>query len=119
KKIEMVNTAITAINSFTLLDYTDQILKYKPDAVLIYAGHNEFYGAFGIGSNETMSRNRDLTQLHITLMDYKIYQLLRNVIAGISQKIASGKNDEVHGTLMKRMVADKDILLNSDEYKIA
>ncbi|MBK6285128.1 MAG: SGNH/GDSL hydrolase family protein [Draconibacterium sp.] len=61
KKIEMVNTAITAINSFTLLDYTDQILKYKPDAVLIYAGHNEFYGAFGIGSNETMSRNRELT----------------------------------------------------------
>ncbi len=119
KKIEMVNTAITAINSFTLLDYTDQILKYQPDAVLIYAGHNEFYGAFGIGSNETMSRNRELTQLHITLMDYKIYQLLRNLIAGISQKIASGKNDEVHGTLMKRMVADKDILLNSEEYKIA
>ncbi|MBK6285127.1 MAG: hypothetical protein IPF54_22995 [Draconibacterium sp.] len=52
-------------------------------------------------------------------MDYKIYQLLRNLIAGISQKIASGKNDEVHGTLMKRMVADKDILLNSEEYKIA
>lgn len=119
KKIEMVNTAITAINSFTLLDYTDKILKYEPDAVLIYAGHNEFYGAFGIGSNETMSRNRDLTQLHIALMDYKIYQLLRNLIAGISQKIASGKNDEVHGTLMKRMVADKDILLNSEEYKIA
>src|SRR5690606_6354588 len=43
----------------------------------------------------------------------------RNVIGGISQKIASGKNDEVHGTLMKRMVADKDILLNSEEYKIA
>src|SRR5690606_14828719 len=68
---------------------------------------------------ETMSRNRELTQLHITLMDYKIYQLLRNLISGISQKIASGKNNEVHGTLMKRMVADKDILLNSEEYKIA
>lgn len=27
KKIEMVNTAITAINSFTLLDFTSQILK--------------------------------------------------------------------------------------------
>jgi len=119
KKIEIVNTAITAINSFTLLDFTDQILKYGPDAILIYAGHNEFYGAFGIGSNETMSRNRELTQLHIALMDYKIYQLLRNVIAGVSQKIASGKEDEVHGTLMKRMVADGDILLNSEQFKIA
>ena len=119
KKIEMVNTAITAINSFTLLDFTGQILKYNPDAILIYAGHNEFYGAFGIGSNETMSRNRDLTQLHIALMDFKIYQLIRNLIAGVSQKIRTSSKNEVHGTLMKRMVADKDILLDSEEYNIA
>lgn len=119
KEIEVVNTAITAINSFTLLDFTSQILKYKPDAILIYAGHNEFYGAFGIGSNETMSRNRGLTSLHIKLMDLKIYQLVRNIIAGVSQKIASGNKEEVHGTLMKRMVGNKDILLGSEEYNIA
>jgi tetratricopeptide (TPR) repeat protein len=119
KKIEVVNTAITAINSFTLLDFTYQILKYKPDAILIYAGHNEFYGAFGIGSNETMSRNRGLTRLHIALMDLKTYQLIRNIIAGVSGKIAGNNKDDVHGTLMKRMVADKDILLNSEEYNIA
>ena len=119
KSIEVVNTSLTAINSFTLLDFTDQILKYKPDAILIYAGHNEFYGAFGIGSNETMSRNRGLTRLHIALMDLKIYQMLRNIIASVSQKAGSNNKDEVHGTLMKRMVADKDILLNSEEYNIA
>ena len=118
KKIEVVNTSITAINSFTLLDFTDQILKYKPDAVMIYAGHNEFYGAFGIGSNETMSRNRELTQLHIALMNFRIYQLVRNVISGVTRQIGGSKN-EIHGTLMKRMVADKNILLNSEEYNIA
>lgn len=117
KKIEVVNTSITAINSFTLLDFTDEILDYKPDAILIYAGHNEFYGAFGIGSNETMSRNRVLTRLHVALLDFKIYQLLRNIIGGVSGKIA-GKGD-VHGTLMKRIVADKDILLHSEKYNIA
>ena len=119
KKIEVVNTAITAINSFTLLDFTHQILKYKPDAILIYAGHNEFYGAFGIGSNETMSRNRGLTKLHIALMDLKTYQLVRNLISGLSGKIAIAGKDEVHGTLMKRMVGNKDILLNSEDYNIA
>lgn len=119
KKIEVVNTALTAINSFTLLDFTGQILKHKPDAILIYAGHNEFYGAFGIGSNETMSRNRGLTLLHIVLMDLKIYQMLRNIIASVSQKAGSNNREEVHGTLMKRMVADKDILLGSEEYNIA
>ncbi len=119
KKIEIVNTAITAINSFTLLDFIGQILEQKPDAILIYAGHNEFYGAFGIGSNETMSRNRGLTKLHISLMNLKIYQLIRNMISGVSARIGSGSKEEIHGTLMKRMVADKNILLNSEEYNIA
>jgi tetratricopeptide (TPR) repeat protein len=119
KKIEVVNTAITAINSFTLLDFVDEILQYEPDAILFYEGHNEFYGAFGVGSNETMSRNRRLTQAHISLMDLKTYQLIRNVIAGVSSKIASKNKDEVHGTLMKRMVADQNILLGSNEYNIA
>ena len=117
KKIEMVNTAITAINSFTLLDFIDEILKYEPDAILIYAGHNEFYGAFGIGSNETMSKNRFLTRLHIRLLDFKIYQLLRDIISAFSRKVTGGS--DVHGTLMKRIVADKDILLHSKKYNNA
>lgn len=119
KNIEVVNTAITAINSFTLLDFASQILDYEPDAVLIYAGHNEFYGAFGTGSNETMSRNRNLTRLHLAMMDSRLYQLLRNTIAGVAQNMAGRKNNEPHGTLMKRMVADKEILYNSKEYQLA
>lgn len=119
KKIEMVNTSITAINSFTLLDFAGQILKYEPDAILIYAGHNEFYGAFGVGSNETMGKNKTLTRLHIKLMDLKLYQLVRNSIAGLSKAVA-GKNDsEIHGTLMKRMVRNPDIIYGSEKYKLA
>ncbi len=118
KKIEVVNTAITAINSFTLLDYTNEILKYQPDAILIYAGHNEFYGAFGIGSNETMSRNRGLTRTHIFLMKFRLYQMVRNIISGVAGKFSTG-GKAVHGTLMKRIVANADILMNSDEYRIA
>lgn len=118
KKIEVVNTAITAINSYSLLDYVDEIIKYEPDAILIYAGHNEFYGAFGIGSNETMSRNSRLTQLHISLMKVRLYQLLRNTISWVAGTFVSN-TDEVHGTLMKRMVGNADILYGSDEYEVA
>lgn len=117
KKIEVVNTSITAINSYTLLDYVDEIIKYKPDAILIYAGHNEFYGAFGVGSNETMSKYLGITRLHIALMDYRIYQFMRNGMASVAQVFAG--TNKVHGTLMKRMVANKDILFNSPEYKLA
>jgi tetratricopeptide (TPR) repeat protein len=118
KKIEVVNTAITAINSFTLLDFTDQIIKYEPDAVLIYAGHNEFYGAFGIGSNETMTKYRGVARLHLSLLDLRIYQMVRNLIAGASEKLVAGDREATQGTLMKRMVARKDLTLDSEEYAL-
>src|SRR5690606_30917257 len=51
KNIEVVNTGITAVNSYTLWDLTDAIIEQKPDLVLIYAGHNEYYGALGAGSS--------------------------------------------------------------------
>ncbi|MDO8952531.1 MAG: hypothetical protein Q7U86_07890, partial [Draconibacterium sp.] len=64
-------------------------------------------------------RNRNMTRLHIKLMDLKIYQMIRNIIAVVSQKIASNQKEKVHGTLMKRMVGNKVILLGSEEYNIA
>lgn len=118
KRIEVVNTAITAINSFTLLDYVDEIIDYEPDAILFYAGHNEFYGAFGIGSNEAMGRNRNMVQLHISLMKFRMYQLLRNSISSIVGIFASN-SEQIHGPLMKRMIGDADIVYNSDEYRVA
>ncbi len=108
KTIEVINTAITAINTITLKDYIGQILKYEPDAILFYAGHNEFYGAFGVGSNETMSKNSFLRWLHFKLLNLRIYQLLRSAVTGISNKIAENSNTpETKGTLMKRIVKIK------------
>jgi len=118
-KIEVINTAITAINSYTLLDYANEIIKQKPDAILIYAGHNEFYGAFGAGSNETISKNRNLTLYHIALMDLKTYQLLRNIIGTIRQSITDNKKEKKYGTLMKRIVANESIILYGDTYNLA
>ena len=38
--VEVINTAMSAVNSYTLLDFADEIIAQNPDAVLIYAGHN-------------------------------------------------------------------------------
>lgn len=119
KKIEMINTAITAINSFTLADYAPQIARYEADAVLVYAGHNEFYGAFGVGSNESMSKSRTLTRMHLSLMNLKLYQLLRNFATFISGRIKGETSDQVSGTLMKRIVADQSISRESEIYQLA
>jgi hypothetical protein len=53
-----VNLAMPAINSFSLLDMTPEALAQKPDALIIYCGHNEFYGALGAGSTESLGRWR-------------------------------------------------------------
>src|SRR3712207_5121661 len=50
KRIEVINTALTAITSYVLLDLADEIIAQHPDAVMIYTGHNEYYGVFGVGS---------------------------------------------------------------------
>ncbi len=119
KTIEVINTAITAINSITLKDYSKQILDYEPDAILIYAGHNEFYGAFGVGSNETMSKSHFLRAVHFKLMNLRIYQLMRAAMEGISKKILiTSEGADLKGTLMKRIVKDKDIVYQGEKYKI-
>ncbi len=115
--IEVVNTAITAINSYTLLDYIDAVLKEEPDAILIYAGHNEFYGAFGIGSIEKTYRSRALTFLHLDLLSFKVYQLLRNTVNKIREVIAGNRPEKsVRGTLMELIVDNREIAYKSKVY---
>ncbi len=119
KHIEVVNTALTAINSITLKDFIGQILKYEPDAILIYAGHNEYYGAFGIGSNETMSKSAFLRSLNFRIMNLRIAQLVKSGVNGVSKLMNSSEGDhDSKGTLMKRIVKDEDIIYGSEEYRI-
>ena len=50
RKIEVVTTAMSAVSTYTLLDFSREILEQRPDAVVIYAGHNEYVGVLGVGS---------------------------------------------------------------------
>ena len=43
--VEVVNLGIAATNSYQLLDLAYEVIAEQPDAVLVYAGHNEFYQA--------------------------------------------------------------------------
>lgn len=115
KNIEVIHTAITAVNSYTLLDFTDQILKHDPDAVLIYAGHNEFYGAMGVGSLENSGRSPGLIRLHLRMMNSRLYQLLQNIIHSLAGPFS--KDEKTVGPLMKRIVKKNTILYGSEDYR--
>ncbi len=115
--IEVVNVSMTAVNSYTILDLIPGVLEQKPDLILIYAGHNEFYGALGVGSMETVGSSRVLAKLLLYLDDFKITQLVRNSIHWISSLFSSADEEKSSGTLMSRMAKNKYILLNSDKFK--
>ena len=115
-KIEVVNCSMTAINSYTLRDLLPGILREKPDAILIYAGHNEYYGALGVGSLESFGASRPLINLVIYLEKFKTFQLLRNLI-GSAAGLFAGTGQQPTGTLMSRMAQDQYIGLNSKVYR--
>lgn len=117
KHIEVVNTAITAINSITLRDYLNDIIKHEPDALLFYAGHNEYYGAFGVGSHESLTDKKSIYKLHFKLMKLRTYQLTRKLITKIAS-LGNRNGTEEKGSLMKRIVADKSIVYNSEKYHL-
>lgn len=114
-KIEVINTAMTAVNSYTLLDLTPGIIEQKPDVVIIYAGHNEYYGALGVGSMETFGTSRSLVLLNMSLNNLRTYQLLRNVVKGVYSLFTE---DDIQrgGTLMSRMAKEQSITLNSETF---
>ena len=118
KYVEVVNLAITAINSYTFYDQIDQVLKQQPDAILIYAGHNEFYGAMGISSAEGISRFRTFKIIHLKLLNLKTYQLVRNIITHIG-KSALKQNRQKGATLMESLAQIEPVAYQDGLYKAA
>ncbi len=113
-KIEMINCAMTAINSYAMRDMMPGILKEKPDMIMIYAGNNEYYGALGVGSMESFGTSRTVVNLVIYLEQFRTFQLLRNLIEEVSSMF--GKKAQPTGTLMSRMARDQYIGLDSKVY---
>jgi lysophospholipase L1-like esterase len=120
KQIEMVNLGIAAINSFTLLDFIDEVLAQQPDAILIYAGHNEYYGAFGAASTVTLSQTPAFVRLYLWLQRFKTFVLLRDAVNRVLHPIQNGtlpaKRDARFSTLMGQVIGEDHIPQGSDTY---
>lgn len=119
KQVEVVNVGITAINSYTFLDFADEILEQSPDAVLIYGGHNEFYGTLGVGSSRSLGNQRWLIKAYLALQRFKSFLLLKDALNTAQNWIASGsnRNGASQGTLMQRMVKDRNIVHDGPVYQ--
>ncbi len=110
---EIINLSLTAVNSYTVLDMAREIDQYEPDAVLIYSGHNEYYGALGVGSTSRMANSSTGIRLLIRLRQWRIIQLM----ASVKHLFGEGKTD-TSKTLMERMAADQHIIYGSEKFTI-
>jgi len=50
RQVEVINLGTTAIASFPVLGILTEAVQYEPDLVVIYLGHNEFFGTYGVAS---------------------------------------------------------------------
>lgn len=109
---EVINLALTAVNSYTVLGFARELVNYAPDAVLIYTGHNEYYGAMGVGSAESIAGSPCLVNALLRLRGLKVMQLAARMYAVL---VPAGGGHE--GTRMQRMVADQQIGHQSEAYR--
>ena len=114
--IEVINISMTAVNTYTLLDLIPGVLDKDPDLILIYAGHNEFYGALGVGSVESLGSSELLKKMILYLNNYKITQLIKNSLSGILSIFSQKETLEKSHTLMSKMAKEKSIPLNSENF---
>jgi tetratricopeptide (TPR) repeat protein len=114
RRIEVINTGMAAVTSYVLLDFADEIIAQQPDAIVIYAGHNEYLGIGGVGSSLASARSPTLARTIAKLRRLHLYRALEETLSRWGSAGDSLRNRD--GTLMSRVAAERAIALDSPLY---
>lgn len=109
KKFEVVNLGIAAINSYAILDILEDVIAQKPDLVLVYTGHNEFYGAMGAASLTAIGGSPGATRFILTMNNLRTMKLISSIFSSKNEPPAAPG-------LMESLAKDKLVPLDSDFY---
>jgi len=115
--VEVVNLGFAAINSYALYDQVGEVIAQHPDAVMLYVGHNEYYGALGVGSTERAVGSPALIRTYLKLQRLKIFLLARNLAVAIARRM-HGRRASAGDSLgvMELVAGEKDIPLGGPVY---
>lgn len=114
--VEVVNLGIAATNTYALVDIAHEVLEQSPDAVLIYAGHNEYYGALGAASTENVVGSAPaMKRGYLWLLRSRLVLALR---AAVQKAYATASDAEQDApSLMETLARDREIPLDSETYR--
>lgn len=81
---ELINTAMTAINSHVVLQIAKDSARHDADLFVVYLGNNEVTGPYGAGTVYTMPLARlSVIRLGIALKSTRLGQLLTNLFESV------------------------------------
>lgn len=116
REIEVISTAMAAVNSYALVDFADEIIAHEPDAVLVYVGHNEYLGILGVGSAMRLAATPGLTRTFLAARDLRLFQLMSHAYA--RWRNGGGPTAPAAGdSLMARVAGERSIPLDSQTYR--
>ncbi len=98
--VEVLNAGIVGLSAAPLADLVGQLASADPDAIVLYSGHNQFYGVGGVATNAKASA------LSIGMRKFRLGQLVTDLAAP-----AVDPND--HRILLERLPAEYAIPISS------
>ncbi len=116
-KFEVINLGLTATNSFTVLDMARELVDYEPDLLIVYDGHNEFYGALGVASREKVLGGRFLTNLSLRLIHCRVFLLFRQGYEALHAFISDTPGSSKQSITMESLARDANIPYGSQTYR--
>jgi tetratricopeptide (TPR) repeat protein len=86
-RFEVINMAITAINSHVVREQAKDCARYQPDLFIIYLGNNEVVGPFGAGTTfGTLSPNLAAIRTSVALRSLKLGQLVEKLTDALRKR---------------------------------
>jgi len=114
RKVEMINASMTAVSSYQVGRWVSEILgRYDPDLLVVYTGHNEFYGVLGAGSAMSVGTNRVFTRFFQHLQDRAFYSL----IAGLLEKTWRPSPDGPKAQPLESLTKNREIRIDSELHR--
>ena len=88
-EIEILNAASNAFNSLSILKVFNNIKKYDPDLIIVYTGHNEYFGPneFALSKKAgSFFNNKSINYGFLNLRQTYLYQGLRWILKKILKR---------------------------------
>ncbi|QPJ63350.1 MAG: hypothetical protein G3M70_16280 [Candidatus Nitronauta litoralis] len=119
KNFEVINAGYDALSSFGVLDLTREVINYEPDLLIIYSGHNEFIGHFGVNSTINYGNQRWIMDLVRNLHHSRLFlagELMVMKVKGVGKEDANRKSQV---NMFRAMLSKSNITWDQTEHSIA